>query len=130
MGDSARPKTSIPIVKEQVRVGSQEVVTGRVVLNKKVDEREELIDMPLISENYRVERIPKNLRLDGVPAVRRQGDVTIIPVVEEVAVVTKQMVLREELRITRVRTKVNRSQRVRLKRERIDVSTVPPEPRK
>jgi uncharacterized protein (TIGR02271 family) len=120
---------SIPVVKEQIRVGSREVVTNRVVLNKKIEEREELVDIPLLSENYRVQRIPMNLNLDSAPAVRHVGDTTIIPIVEEVAVIKKQLVLREELHITRVRTTVRRPQKVRLKQERIEVSTASPEPR-
>ncbi|MBV8358206.1 MAG: DUF2382 domain-containing protein [Deltaproteobacteria bacterium] len=116
-------KVSVPIVEEQIEVGSREVVAGRAVINKHVEEREELVDLPLLSENYRVERIPINLTVDSLPSVRRVGDTTIIPVVEEIAVVKKQLVLREELRITRIRTELRRPQRIRLKRERVDVLT-------
>jgi stress response protein YsnF len=99
---------SVPIMEEQIEVGSREVVTGRAVVSKKVEEREELVDLPLLSENYRVERMPINLTVDSPPSVRCVGDTRIIPVIEEVAVVTKQLVLRAELHITRVRTEVRR----------------------
>lgn len=123
--DITDSKTSVPVLEEQVHVGSHEVATGRVVLSKKVEERNELVSVPLASENYRIERVPLNLAVDAPPAVRRVGDTTIIPVIEEVAVVKKQLVLREELHITRLRTEVRQPQRVTLKRERVDVTRVP-----
>jgi hypothetical protein len=59
------------------------------------------------------------------PSVRYVGNTTIIPLLEEVAVVKKQLVLREELRITRVSTELRHPQSVMLKRETVDVLTVP-----
>ena len=120
-------KVSIPLIEEQIVVDSHKVVTERVLINKNVEEQEELINLPLLSENYRVERIPINLTVDSPPSVRHVDDTIIIPVVDEVAVVTKQLVLREELRITRVRSELPRLQRVRLKREKVDVSVAPPQ---
>ena len=125
--DTALTETSVPVVEEQIQVGSREVVTERVVLSKKVGQREELIEVPLVFENYRIKRIPMNLPVDSPPAVRHVGDTTIVPVVEEVAVINKQLILREEVHITRARTEVRLPQRVSLKRERIDVLTAPPQ---
>jgi uncharacterized protein (TIGR02271 family) len=118
-------EVSVPVVEEQVEVGSRQIVTGRIVISKKVEEHEEVVNAPCFSEQYRVERIPMNLAVDNPPPVRCMGETTIIPVIEEVAVVKKQLVLREELRITRIRTELSRSERVRLKRARVDVVKVP-----
>ncbi len=115
----------VPVVEEQVEVGSHQIVTGRIVISKKIEEREQVVNAPCFSEQYRVERIPMNLAVDSPPPVRRMGETTVIPVIEEVAVVKKQLVLREELRITRIRTELNRPERVRLKRARVDVVKVP-----
>ena len=90
-----------------------------------MEEREELVDLPLLSENYRVERVPINRTVDASPAARCVGDTTIIPIVEEVAVITKQLILREELHITRIRTEVHHAQSVKLKRERAEVLIMP-----
>ena len=116
---------SVPIVEERAEVGSRKVVKERAVINKKVEEREELVDLPLLSENYRVERVPINRTVDASPEARCVGDTTIIPIVEEVAVITKQLVLREELHITRIRTEVHHTQSVSLKRETAEVLTMP-----
>jgi stress response protein YsnF len=125
--DTSDKKTSVPIVEEQIVVGSCEIVTGRTIISKKVEEREEVIDLSLSSENYRAERISINLTVNNPPSVRHVGDTMIIPLLEEVAVVKKQLVLREELRITRLSTELRRSQPVTLKRETVDVLMVPPQ---
>jgi uncharacterized protein (TIGR02271 family) len=122
--DTGSYEVSVPIVEEQIEVGLREIVAERAVINKHI---EELVDLPLLSENYRVERIPINLTVDSLPSVRCVGNITIIPVVEEVAVVKKQLVLREELRITRIRTELRCPQRVSLKRERVDVLIASPQ---
>ena len=118
---------AVPIVEERITVSSREIVKERAVITKKVEEYEELVELPLFSESYRVERVPINRAVDASPSVTCVGDTVIIPVVEEVAVVTKQLVLREELHITRVRAQVRKAQTVQLKRERAEVSTVPVE---
>jgi uncharacterized protein (TIGR02271 family) len=125
--DMGSYEVSVPVVEEQIKVGSREIVAERAVINKHVEEGEELVDLPLLSENNRVERIPINLTVDSPPSVRCVGDTTIIPVVEEVAVVKKQLVLREEFRITRIRTELRRPQRITLKRARVDVLIASPQ---
>jgi stress response protein YsnF len=39
-----------------------------------------------------------------MPPIREEGDTTVMPVVEEVVVVERRLVLKEEIRIRRVRT--------------------------
>jgi hypothetical protein len=75
--DAEATKVSVPIVEEQIKVGSREIVEQRAVINKHVEEHEELIDLPFLSEGYRVERIPINLTVDSPPSIRRVGDTTI-----------------------------------------------------
>jgi hypothetical protein len=59
-------------VEEQIVVGSCEIVTGRTAISKKVEEREEVIDLSLSAENCRAERIPINLTVDN----HESGNVT------------------------------------------------------
>jgi hypothetical protein len=62
--------------------------------------------------------------VDQASPIRTEGDVTIVPVYEEVLV--KQLVLKEELRITR-RSTIERadSGAVVLRREHIDITRTP-----
>jgi stress response protein YsnF len=64
-----------------------------------VEEREAVVREQLSRAYVDIERVPVNRNVDQVPAVREEGDTTIIPVVQEVLVVQKQLVLTEEIRV-------------------------------
>jgi len=66
-------------------------------------EHEQLIDELLTSERFEIERVPVGRTIESVPPVRTEGDLTIMPVVEEILVVERRLVLKEEIRIRRVR---------------------------
>lgn len=70
------------------------------------------IDEPLFTDEVSVERVPVNRIVDAVPETRQEGDVTIIPVIEEVITVEKRLLLREEVRIRRSRTEVHQPRTV------------------
>src|SRR3954471_12600450 len=89
----------IPVVSEALRVEKQDVVTGGVRVRKHVIDREETIDERLWREELHLERVPVGRFVDAVPEPRSEGDLTVVPVVEEVAVIEKRLWLREELHI-------------------------------
>lgn len=113
---------TIPIVEEHLRVGKREVEAGVVRARKVVRERQEAVDVPLARERVDVERVPVNRVVDKAPEVRVEGDVTIIPVLEEVLVVEKRLMLREEVRLTKRREESHERQTVTLRREEVEVT--------
>jgi uncharacterized protein (TIGR02271 family) len=92
---------AIPLVEERLAVGKRQVETERLRVRIGVDAREELVPVELAHDEVKVERIPRNVAVSELPGVRLEGNTTIIPVVEEVVVVEKRLVLVEEIRITR-----------------------------
>src|ERR671927_206101 len=94
---------TIPLVEEQVSIAKHTVQTGRVRIRTVVDERETLVREELAREEATVERVPIDREVTEVPEVRQEGDVLIVPVVEEVLVVEKRLVLKEELHIRKKR---------------------------
>lgn len=116
----------IPVIEESLDVSKGIVETGVVRVHKSVREHEVVISEPLTSETVHVERVPMDLIVDGPLPVRTEGDVTVIPVVEEVLVTTKQLRLVEEVRITRVRSTNVHHQNVTLRAEDIDVERYTP----
>jgi len=66
-----------------------------------VESEDRLLRETLAGERVDVERVPMDRVVDVAPAVRIEGDVTIIPIVEERLVVERQLVLVEELRLHR-----------------------------
>jgi uncharacterized protein (TIGR02271 family) len=123
-----RREDTIPVVEEQVRVGTRQVEIERRRVVKTVRAHETTIDPRLAADDVRVERVeldPPRF-VDEPPAVRQEGDTTIIPVLEERLVVEKRLVVREELRITRSRREYRDPRRVVLRSEHVAVERLPP----
>ena len=120
-GVGAEGRPSIPVVAEQLRVGTEIVDTGRVRLAKTVREREVVVDEPLFEEQVVIERVRVDRAVDGPVVVRQEGDTLIVPILEEVPVVVRQLMLREEVRITRRRVETRKPQRVTLRAEEVSV---------
>jgi stress response protein YsnF len=91
----------LPLVEETATVDKRAVVTGKVRVRTITDTAEELAKATLQSDAVEVTRVPIDKAVDTAPKIRTEGDVTIVPVLEEVLVVTKQLVLKEELHIRR-----------------------------
>jgi stress response protein YsnF len=91
----------LPLVEETATVEKREVVTGKVRVRTITDALEELAQANLQTESIEVTRMPIDRVVEVAPAVRTENDVTIVPVLEEVVVVQKQLVLKEELHIRR-----------------------------
>ena len=96
---SERAEEIIPLVEEQISIAKHKVPTGRVRIRTVVDEREAWIREELAREEATIERVPIDREVTETPEIRQEGDVLIVPVVEEVLVVEKRLVLKEELHI-------------------------------
>ena len=92
---------AIPLVEERLSVAKRQVESGRVRVRVSVEEREETVTEHLMRDDLQIERVPRNERLTKVPHVRLEGNTTIVPVVEEVLVVEKALMLVEEIHICR-----------------------------
>lgn len=117
-------RISMPVMEELLEVDKRKVDTGRGVrLRKTVSEREHLIDEPLQRDELAVERIPVGQIVEEEPPqMRYEGDTLVVPVLEEVLVVEKRLLLKEEIRITRHRHEVHEPQRVSLRTEHVEVA--------
>ncbi len=63
-------------------------------------------------EGYTIERVKVERLIQEPVSQRQEGDTLILPVVEEVLVVEKRLMLREEIRITRKRDAVKEVRRI------------------
>jgi uncharacterized protein (TIGR02271 family) len=89
----------VPVVVEELDVQKRTVETGTVRITKVVRERETLVDEPLLRENVAISRLPMQRVVEGPIPIREDNGTTIISVVEEVLVVEKRWMLREEIRV-------------------------------
>ena len=117
----------IPIVEEKLTVDKRTVTTGGVRVVKRVTEREEVVDEALLRESVTVERVPINQIVAEAPPSRQEGDTLIVPVLEEVLVTEKRLLLKEEIRITRAQTTVHEPQTVTLRSEEAILEEIRPE---
>ena len=122
---TAPEDTVVPIVQEELHIGKQKVETGRVRLTKTVQEREVMVSEPSMQEDIQIERVPVNRWLTEPASVRYEGDIMIIPVMEEVPVVEKRLRLKEELRVTKRQITTQRTEPVRLRTEEVQMERIP-----
>jgi uncharacterized protein (TIGR02271 family) len=107
----------VPVAVEEIDVRKRQWETGGVRVHIDVREREEVVDQPVTRQEVRVERIPVNQVIDSPPPTRQEGATTVIPVVEEVLVVEKRLLLKEEVRITKRTFEAHEPQTVVLRSE-------------
>lgn len=121
----------VPVVEEFLHVEKETVETGRVVIRKHVHVDTRVIDEPLRDEQVNVQRIAVNRYVDEAPAVRYEGDTMIVPVLREEIVVTKRLLLVEELHVRKQVLITHAPQTVELRREEVHyerISTPAPPP--
>jgi uncharacterized protein (TIGR02271 family) len=114
----------VPVIEEALAVHTSPVETGRVRIRKMVHEREEIVDPPLMRDEVIIERVPINRVVEAPLSARAEEDTLIIPVLEEVLVVEKRLLLKEEVRITTRRVETHLPQRVTLRREEAAVERI------
>ena len=123
--DTRHPmQMTFPVMEEDVKVGKRVVDTGRGVrIHKTVSAREQVLDQPLLQDRLDVEhvQIGKVVAESDLPQTRYEGDTLVVPVLEEVLVVQKQLLLKEEVRITRRREAVRKPETVTLRTEHVQV---------
>jgi len=110
----------IPVLEEELAVSTREH-SRTVRVHKHVHTREETVEVPVHRDEVVVERVPIDRVVETAPQVRRDGDTMVVPVLEEVLVVEKRLMLKEEIRITLRRTAETNPQRVVLRSEEVVV---------
>ena len=115
----------IPLHAEEVSIGKRQVATGRVKVSTVTQARDALVEQLLQSERVEVERVPVGKVINAAPEVRTEDDTIIIPIVEETMVVQRQLVLKEEVRIRRIRETQNYQEHVLLRRQEVVITRVP-----
>lgn len=119
----------IPILEERLHVGKERVETGRVHISKRVIEHTETLAPELAREDVDVERVAVGRVVEDPtdpPQPRHEGETLVVPLLEERVVVQKQLVVREELRITRRTSNASQPQEVVLRHEEAHVERRPP----
>ena len=113
------------LLAEEATVSRENIETGRVRVAKVTCARDHLIDEVLARNSVEVNRVPIGRLIDTMPAIKEEGDLTIVPIVEETFVVERRLMLKEELHIRRVRTTERYQQTVKLRYQTAEVTRTP-----
>jgi uncharacterized protein (TIGR02271 family) len=117
----------LPVIAEVLDIQRQRSEVGRVRVHKRVNQQHELVDEPLLREEVQVERVAINQVIDQPVSVREEGDTLIVPIMEEVLVVEKRLLLKEEVRITKRTVETRQPQEITLRSEEVIVERVEPQ---
>lgn len=119
-------RETIRVIAEEAALHKQTVESGRVRITKSVETQDYVVSDSLRYEEAVVERIACGTEIDpaNLPQVRQEGDVIVIPVIEEVLVVEKRLMLKEELHIQRVVREAQHSVPVTLNRDKVTVERI------
>lgn len=115
----------IPIVEEELSVGTRTVDAGGVRVTKKVHQRQEWVEGQLRQDELQVERVPVNEFVAQPESVQQDGDRLIVPIYEEVLVVEKRLRLKERLIITRAEHEEPVREAVTRREEEVEVERLP-----
>jgi len=115
---------AINVLEEQAHVSKQVVEQGKVRIVKKVHEEEAIVDVTARSESVKIEKMPVNKYVEVAPQIRYEGDTMIFPVVQEVIVVEKRLLLVEEVHITKTTITNEGEKSMPLRREEVFVERV------
>ncbi len=113
----------VPVIDEQLTVNKVTIETGKVVIQKTIEEINEVLNIPLLHDEYAIERTPFNTYIDNAPQMRQEDDTIVIPVVKEIMI--KQLVLAEEIRITKRVLQTTGTETVTLRQEKVSVTHTP-----
>ena len=114
----------IPVMQEFIRIEKRLVETGRVVIHKTVTERAEAVEVILKQQDLLVERVPIGRVVAEAPQSRQEGDTLIVPILEEVLVVEKRLMLKEELHIRNHSSERTEHKTVTLRAEQVDIQQI------
>lgn len=115
----------VPVVEETLNVEKQSIPLGAVRVSKTTHQEQVTVDEPIIDEQVEVEHVTVNQYVDSPVDVRYEGDKIIVPLLEEVLVVQKRLLLREELHITKRRVERHEPQEYTLRRDEVNIERVP-----
>lgn len=116
---------TLSLAEEQAEITKTKVVDRRVRLTRTTHSDEKVLETELSQEQVIVEHVIKNEPVDEnkIPQVREEGDILIIPVVEEQVEIIKRYVLKEEVHIRKVKKTELYQEKVILRRQEFDIST-------
>jgi uncharacterized protein (TIGR02271 family) len=116
----------LPLHAEEIAVSRRKVEKAVVRVGTVTHTHEAMVDEQLTHERVEIERVPIGRVIEVVPPVREEGNTTIIPVVEEIVVVERRLVLKEEVHLRKVRVTEQHRETVILRQQDAIITRIKP----
>ena len=123
----------IPLVEEHISTSKERFETGTVRVRTFTTETMSRVTEDLRQDEVDIRHVSIDRPVESVPDIREEDGALIIPVVEEILVVEKRLVLKEEIHIRRRQTVERfeksiplKSQQAIIERHRADGAASPP----
>ncbi len=120
------PERVLALHAEQVVVDRRRVNGETVRVGTVTRLREQVVEETLVHERVEVERVAVGRVVEAVPPIRQEGEVTVLSVVEEVVVVERRLVLKEEIRLRRIQVAETHREVVSLREQTAEVTRSAP----
>lgn len=118
----------IPLLREYLTLGRRQVETGRVRVHLATTTEDVQLREPVSHERAEIQRVAIGREVAEAPGIREEEDgaVLVVPVLEEILVTQRRIVLKEEIRIRRVATTGTIQKTVALHSQTATVERLPP----
>ncbi|MGH2352472.1 MAG: YsnF/AvaK domain-containing protein [Chloroflexota bacterium] len=121
LGRAGEHEIRVPVLEERLVPGKRAVDMGELRIHKYVDSVEETVRQPVTRDDLVVERVPVNRPLEAPVGSRMEGDWLVIPVMEEVLVIQKRLMLKEEVRIRKQQVTEEQEVHETVRHERVEI---------
>ena len=111
----------IPLLEERLTAGARPVDLGELRVHLGVDSEEQVIRQPVTRDDLIVERVVVDRVLEAPVEPRHEGEWLVIPIMREVLVVEKRLMLAEEVRIRTRQVTEEQVVRETVRRTRVDI---------
>ena len=119
--NALREEIVVPIVEERIVPEVRQVDLGEVRVHKHVEAHEETAELSLTRDDLVIQRVEINEPIQTPAKTRQEGEWLVIPVMKEVVVVQKQLMLVEEVRIKRSQVQKDHVVRETVRHERVEI---------
>ena len=117
----------VPIVEERLNVQTRPVELGELLIHKRVETTEAVSQVAVRHDEVEIERVARHEVLNEPREPRHEGEWLVIPVMKEVLVVEKRLVLTEEIRVRRRDVHATREVRETVRREIVELEDTTPD---
>jgi stress response protein YsnF len=124
--DARAVSASLLLLEEQISVVRRRIAGDTIRVSTVTTRTEKHVAEEIVHERIEVEHVPIGRPIDTAPRVREEGDVTIIPMVEEVVFIEKRLILKEEIRLRRVRVPDVHREVITLRQQDVVVERIQP----